>query len=242
MTRRLMLSRFWCVSIMVLGGMAAAAWAPTSKPVRGAIDWSDQLTSEDRAYFMQGEVLRALPIEYRRALISSMLTGPERSRFWRRTFSDARASLAVTPDQRAVLDAAIAFANADNLEIGLGSDIASRWQSLRQGLVVAFGQEQADRILYMNKARTLEMLPYWERLKYRARVMRYSGGPLTRVLNYLARPVAAFTEWYCDCASTPDCDGEERCYAPIDSCLKNQLCGGPPDYSQWCDSECRLPI
>jgi hypothetical protein len=217
--------------VVTLGGMSVTLGAiPVDQPGVGAGRWAHSLGRAERAAYLQDSTLRSLPLEYRVALLNSVVKGAARAAFWRTAFAAYRASHALTPQQVLALNRALALATPEALDGSTRS--IPLWKTVIDGLQVAFGPAGTNDILYRSgTAIGSGRLPSGERLYYEWRRLT---AHVTAMTGFSARALQPDCNCYSnnDCFIQFACNTSVACNADYNGCLGPGgmcvgICGNP---------------
>lgn len=165
--------------------------ARTPDPAAAAVEWTQALSSQELQTAAQR--IDAYPAQYRRAIMGE-LDGEARATVWRSHFQrylDEHPSL--TPEQRAVVQDAIALASANAFVPPVAPEVRERISSVFNRALVALGKDASNDLFVTLGPKQLRVA---------------SALPLTQRLADSVR------SWRVASADAPDCN----CNVDIDTC------------------------
>ncbi len=197
---------------VVLSGVSITLSAmPADQPYVGAFKWVRSLEPAKRSYYLQDSVLRSLPVEYRHALVGSLVK-EERAAFWQNSLATYRDRHDLKPDQVSALNRAIQHATPD--AFGVTERSVTAWNAFEAGLRGAFGEFGTDDLLYISKRVDGGIgLPTRERIAYEWRQFKSGMG-------------LKADEASCDCQHDYHCGTGYACTGTSCTPASGAPCGG----------------
>jgi hypothetical protein len=101
---RIALSRVAKVATILAGVALILGTVATESVTARSRKWAESLSKEDARAFVVNGAWKRMPVEYRRALYSTLGGPADRAEFWRAVLDSYRASGPFSPEQSAVLD------------------------------------------------------------------------------------------------------------------------------------------
>jgi hypothetical protein len=101
--------RVLAVAVTLLSLAVAIAAIPAEDPRTDSMRWARSLSNTERLEYARPGHLQGLPVEYRRAVLSTLPSPEERAACWRSVISAYRQTHSVTPEQSLLLGRAEAL-------------------------------------------------------------------------------------------------------------------------------------